>query len=420
MKKLKKLLCCIVAALSCVTFSACDLGGMMDDIGFPSDGIFGDGGDTDSGDGSSDSGSDSSGDTGGSDETSSDDTASGSGDPSDGSSSGEEPSDSGDEPDTPVDIVTHELSIHFPFLGNVTSGDCALIKVGDTEVLIDAGSTTGSPATTVPYIRQYCTDGILEYVIATHGDSDHISGFVGGSAAGIFASFECGTIIDFPQTTKTKTSENTQVYNNYVALRDAEVEAGAVHYTALECWNNANGAKRSYELGEDITLNILYQKYYETSSSIENNYSVCLMITQGENNYLFTGDLEESGEESLVKSNDLPKCTLYKAGHHGSNTASSKTLIDVIQPEIVVACCCCGDKYDFPHQEFIDNIAPYTDKLYIPSMKKADKTSALLNGNIVVWSDGKEVTVNCSNNNTLFKDTEWFKENRQTPEKWLN
>lgn len=311
-------------------------------------------------------------------------------------------------------VSTEEMSIHFPFLGNKTSGDCTLIKVGNTEVLIDAGSTIGSAGTIVPYIQQYCTDGVLEYVIATHADSDHISSFVGGANKGIFESFECGTIIDFAQTTKA-----TQIYQNYVALRDAEVKAGAKHYTALECWKEENGAKRSYELSEGVILNILYQKYYETKTSTENNYSVCMMLTQGENHYLFTGDLEESGEKSLVESNNLPRCTLYKAGHHGSNTASTKELISVIQPEVVVACCCCGDKYDFPHQEFIDNIAPYTNQLYIPAMVDGSGYT-LLNGNIVVSSDGKEVHVNCSNNNILFKDTVWFRENRTMPDAWKN
>jgi competence protein ComEC len=128
---------------------------------------------------------------------------------------------------------------------------------------------------------------------------------------------------------------------------------------------------------------------------------------------LFTGDLEESGEKSLVESNDLPKCTLFKAGHHGSKTANTTTLLSVIQPEIVVACCCCGDQYGFPHQEFINNVAPYTDQVYVPKMK--DK---LMNGNIVISSDGKQVNVQCSNNNTLLKDTDWFKSNRTTPTAW--
>lgn len=324
------------------------------------------------------------------------------------SSSLEEDSSVEDSSSSEEEIV-EEMSIHFLQLGNNKSGDCTLIKTGDTEVLIDAGSTTGSAATIVPYIKNYCTDGVLEYVIATHGDTDHISAFVGGSSgAGIFDSFECEIIIDSALTTKT-----TQIYKNYVTKRDAEVAAGATHYTSIECWNEANGAQRSYAIGQTITMEILYQKYYENTTSNENNYSVCVMFTQGENHYLFTGDLEESGEKSLVASNTLPKCTLFKAGHHGSDTANTTTLLSVIQPEIVVACCCCGDQYEFPHQGFINNVAPYTDRVYVPKMM--DK---LMNGNIVVSSDGKTVDVQCSNNNILLKDTDWFKANRTMPSAW--
>ncbi|MBQ8295207.1 MAG: MBL fold metallo-hydrolase [Clostridia bacterium] len=310
-----------------------------------------------------------------------------------------------------------DLSVHFLSLGNKVSGDCTLIKTGDVEVLIDAGSTTGSIGTIVPYIKQYCTDGILEYVIATHGHQDHIAGFTNSSSQGkgIFESFECKTIIDFPKTTVT-----SNLYKEYVSLRDAEVETGAKHYTALECWNNANGAQRSYTLGEGITLHILYQKYYESSTSNENYNSVCTLITQGENNYLFTGDLEKSGEESLVQSNHLPKCKLFKSGHHGSNTSNSSALLSVIQPEVFVITCCCGDQYNFPHQETIDTVSVYTQQVYVPGMIGTSGDYELLNGNIVVSStDGKTVRIDCSNNNTLFKDTEWFKKNRTTPKNWL-
>ena len=84
---------------------------------------------------------------------------------------------------TAGDILTDELSIHFLEVGNKYTGDCTLIKVGDTEILIDAGSRKGSAATIVPYVQQYCTDGVLEYVIATHAHQDHIAGFVGTTTA---------------------------------------------------------------------------------------------------------------------------------------------------------------------------------------------------------------------------------------------
>jgi len=209
-------------------------------------------------------------------------------------------------------------------------------------------------------------------------------------------------------------------------LRDKEVENGAKHYTALECWNNENGAKRSYELADGMTMNILYQEFYEKKTSDENDYSVCMLLTQGEKNYLFTGDLEHEGEQSLVESNDLPKCDLFKGGHHGSPTSNTPELFAVIQPKIVCVCCCCGsDEYTenvmnmFPSQAFVDNVAPYTDKVYVTTIVSDNKDGfASMNGNIVVASDGETVTVNGSNNNTLFKDTDWFKANRVMPDAW--
>lgn len=314
------------------------------------------------------------------------------------------------------DIVTDELSIHFLELGNKYTGDCTLIKAGNTEILIDAGSRQNSAAAIVPYIQQYCTDGVLEYVIATHAHQDHIAGFVGTKAApGIFDSFECGTIIDFALTNAT-----SSIYKSYVEKRDAEVAAGAVHYTALECWNNENGAQRTYEIAEGITMNILYNIFYEQKTSDENDYSVCMLLSQGNNHYLFTGDLEKDGEAALVKNNELPKCKLFKGGHHGSYTANTEALLSVIRPEIVCVCCCCGsDEYTsnvenmFPSQAFVDRVAPYTDKIYVTTIvSDNDKGYESMNGNIVVSSDGGEVRVTCSNNDIIFKDTEWFKKNR--------
>jgi beta-lactamase superfamily II metal-dependent hydrolase len=239
------------------------------------------------------------------------------------------------------DIQTDELSIHFLELGNEYTGDCTLIKVGDTEVLIDAGSRKGSATTIKQYVDKYCTDGVLEYVIATHADQDHIAGFVGNSGTtsrtGILYQYSVETLIQFPLTNKT-----TQIYSDYRNAVEYVKGKGTAVYTALECWKNQNGASRTYQLGEGVTMNILYQEYYEKSTSDENDYSVCTLISQGDNHYLFTGDLEAKGERSLVKANDLPECVLFKGGHHGSYTASTIDLLSVIKPKIVCVSCCCG------------------------------------------------------------------------------
>ena len=332
----------------------------------------------------------------------------------------------------PPAFATDEISIHFLELGNKYVGDCTLVKIGNTEVLIDAGSKNNSASTLISYINKYCTDGTLEYVIATHAHEDHIGAFYSTSSErGIFESFDCKTIIDFAKTKKE--NKPTSVYGKYVAARDAEVNSGAKHYTALECWNNENGAQRTYALAENVTMSILYQKYYEEfdSGTGENNYSVCVLITQGIYNYLFTGDLEEKGEISLVESNSLPQCKLYKGGHHGSKTSSSDKLLSVIKPETVCICTCAGTpeypsdasqfnpENAFPAQATIDRLSKYTDKIYVTSLAvdivlepKKSWNVVSMNGNIVVRSNGIDFSVTGSNRSLILKETEWFKANR--------
>ena len=84
------------------------------------------------------------------------------------------------EGDVDVDVVKNqELSIHFLELGNKYTGDCVLIKVGDVEVLVDAGSRANSVDTIYNYVSQY-VEGALDYVIVTHAHQDHYAGFATG------------------------------------------------------------------------------------------------------------------------------------------------------------------------------------------------------------------------------------------------
>ncbi|MBO4354285.1 MAG: MBL fold metallo-hydrolase [Clostridia bacterium] len=319
-------------------------------------------------------------------------------------------------------ITDGELQIHFIELGNKYTGDCTYIKAGDTDILIDAGSRTSSISTISNYIDKYCTDGSLEYVIVTHAHQDHYAGFAGDSKnPSLFTKYECGTIIDFARTNQ---SETGTMYSNYQKQLQSEIDAGATHYTAAEV---RQSGKYTFELADGITLEILDSYYYYNDSDDENNYSVCCMIHHGEANFLFTGDLEKDGEKHLVEMNDLPEVELYKAGHHGSKTSSNDALLSVIKPKIVCVCCCAGsseytsvNESMFPTQAFVDRIAKYTDRVYVTTLcvdYKNDQFTSM-NGNITVSSSKDGITVACSNNTTVLKDTEWFKKNRTCPDAW--
>ena len=324
-----------------------------------------------------------------------------------------------------------DLSIHFLELGNRYTGDCVYIKYKNIDIVIDAGSKQTSAATITEYINMYIQDNKLEYVIATHGHEDHIAGFYSTSTVkGVLETYEIGTIIDFPRTNSTSAT-----YNHYQTARANAVARGAVHFNALQCYREEiEGAKRIFDLGDDVKLEILYNYYYENPSvNNENNYSVCVRIIQGERQYLFTGDLEKDAEDRLVdyyqdNYGGLGHAVLYKGGHHGSNTSSNEKLMEEIKPEYVCVCSCVGtSQYTFynpnnvfPSQGFINRVAPYTDKIYITTLITDYQNNIFtsFNGDIVFLVSDDKISVICSNNDDILKDTEWFKNNRTLPDAW--
>lgn len=369
-----------------------------------------------------------------------------------GDSSDDDPAGTDSKPSLPVeegklsDIAGSDFSIHFLELGNKYTGDCTLIKCGNTEVLIDAGSRKNSATAIKSYVDQYCTDGVLEYVVATHAHQDHIAGFVGSSSGdtqtGILYQYKIGTIIQFAGHNTT-----SGIYNSYVTAVAHAEENGAVAYTALDCWNQTGKkatqaaddpreAKRQYDLSvagdNSLTLNVLYNYYYEHETEDENDYSVCVLLShtsaEGEkSHYLFTGDLEGKGEEYLVDGNDLPEVELFKGGHHGSKTSSTDKLLKVIKPKNVAVCCCCGsteytknNDNTFPTQAFVDRISAYTQNVYCTTLCTDYDNGKVesLNGNIVFYFSDKKLNLWCSNGNVKLKDTEWFKNNRTCPAAW--
>ncbi|MBR4237280.1 MBL fold metallo-hydrolase [bacterium] len=353
------------------------------------------------------------------------------------------------------DAIYENFEIHFMELGNEYAGDSTYIKAGDIDIIIDAGSRQNSAPTICEYVNQYCTDGIIEYVIATHAHQDHIAGFVGtkkktttpfgydSERTGLLYYYKVGTIIDFALTDISTTTEkgNNTLYGDYCDAVAYAVSKGAVHYTAAQCFNEEDGAKKHYSLSEtlNISFDVIYNKYYfyrdrdmgKNKDTDENNYSVCTMFNYGDLHFLLTGDLEEEGEEYMAEYYDgssiektLPEVELFKAGHHGSNTSSNDCLLNKIKPKICCVCCCAGcNEYTpnldniFPTQAFINRIAKHTDRVYVTSMLNNAETISQgknvfesMNGNICISSNGDYIAIYASNNLTKLKDTDWFNE----------
>lgn len=327
------------------------------------------------------------------------------------------------ENDTPTPISDGTMSFTFLETGNKYAGDSIFVQVGNIDILIDAGSKTNSIPTISKFLNEHMADDLLDYVIVTHAHEDHYAGFATSEGTdSLFDLYKVGTIIDFSMTNQKDTAA---MYQNYLRKRDEAIARGANHLTAAECIQQN---KAVYSLSDTATMRVLDSKYYyEKASSGENEHSVCLLFTEGDHHFLFTGDLEAAGERELVKRNNLPQVDLYKAGHHGSKTSSSAELMEVIQPKVICVTCNAGSpeytteaENQFPTQAFIDRVAPYTSRVYVTTLSIDYKagTYTSMNGIITVTIAGGEVVVNCSENDTVLKDTGWFRENRTCPAAW--
>ena len=359
-----------------------------------------------------------------------------------------------------------EFSVHIIDLGK-NAGDSIYIRASGNDILIDAGATGASAPLICSYLDKYVTDGKLEYVIATHADSDHISAFTGSSGSGssrtgVLYNYKVGTLIRFDNITEKKSGNvqkpNTEIGRFFAALDYLESNGTSV-YTAGQCYYEQEGAKRQYFLddGKTLSMNILYNYYYYNVSDDENNHSVVTLFTKttsnGSFNWLFTGDLEKDGESRLVdyysdSSNSkseydvLPDVDFYKAGHHGSGTSSSEKLLNVIKPEYVGISCCAGapeytavNDNTFPYTAVFGNLLKHTRKIYctsvaknLPSLGSDGKFDGRsydfepCNGTVITYFNSmrtengvyENVKVWCTDSQESVIDTDWYKKYRES------
>lgn len=360
---------------------------------------------------------------------------------------------------TTEEAALSDFSVHVIDLGQY-AGDSIYIKAGQNDILIDAGSRAASATLIRDYLGKYVTDGKLEYVVATHADQDHIAAFAGNVSktqkTGVLYNYEVDTLIRFDNVKNDKKGNEdneSTVYGKFIAACKYLKSRGTDVFTAGECYREENGAKRQYFLDEEhtLSLNILYNYYYDNVSSDENNHSVVTLFTKqtsaGKINYLFTGDLEGDGESRLVDyySNPansrteydvLPDVEFFKAGHHGSGTSSSEKLLQVIKPEYVAISCCTGapeytknNSNTFPYAVTLKNLLRYTGNVYctglatsLPELsggvfKDDEWEYSPLCGNIVFYlkyaADGSAKSkLTCSAQNITIYDTDWYKNYR--------
>lgn len=269
---------------------------------------------------------------------------------------------------------------------DVGQGDGIYLRTAaGTTVLIDGGSTSVTKVGTyriLPFLKAEGV-GMLDYIVVTHTDEDHISGIKELlEAAAESGGLRIGTLL--------------------LSGRSMEEEKGQ---RLMEMAQKSGVAVRKIENGAVLRdgsaeLTCLHPDGAETYADV-NEASVVLALRYKDFSVMLTGDLEEAGEQEILEreqkraGKEWPSggFDILKAGHHGSKTSGSVPWLEAVQPRLTLISCGKDNSYGHPHREALERLEAAGSKIL--------QTTEC--GAITVESDGKDFQVHAYKENT--KDT---------------
>ncbi len=244
------------------------------------------------------------------------------------------------------------MAVHFLDVGQ---GDCSIIQLPDGKnIIIDAGE----PASEKDIIEYAEKLGIVrfDYVIATHLHSDHIGGL-----GAIVEMYEIGEIYMPGVEASTKVYENLM---NCINEKGSKVTRAGAGMTMID----EAGLRAEF-------VAPVSEKYAEM-----NNYSLVLLLSYGDMDFLFTGDAEKLSEKEIREDIDSE---VLKVGHHGADTSSAQEFVDRVTPEYSVISVGEGNSYGHPDAETVERLENAESVIY-----RTDK-----HGDIVFVTEGKSLFV---------------------------
>lgn len=189
-------------------------------------------------------------------------------------------------------------------------------------------SRSNAAYTLIPYLKG---EGIHEIdgLFLTHGDTDHM-----GDTKELLKNFQIKAIyvgkgsLDNP--------------NMKRLLKDIPLETKVVEVLK----GDRVGAKREFHVLSP-----------RQKGKGENEDSIVLATVIHGVKFLATGDLDQAGEQKLLKDDPNLQCDVLKLGHHGSRTSSAADFIHQLKPEYGIVSCGKNNRFNHPHKEVVQLLA---------------------------------------------------------------
>lgn len=263
--------------------------------------------------------------------------------------------------------VNRGMTVHFIDVGQA---DCILIESNKHFMLVDAGNNDDAD-TIVSYLRE---QGVkkLDYVIGTHPHEDHI-----GSLDTIINTYEIGTLIMAPKGHTTRTFEDVVT---------------AIESKGLSVTAPVTG--KTYNIG-DSAFTILSSDPNKDYGDEYNNWPVGIKLTNGSKSFVMCEDAEAEAEQDILKTGTDLRADVLKLGHHGSNTSTTDSFLDTVQPKYAVISCGKDNEYGHPHQETIDKLASRNIEIY-----RTDEQGTIIascDGNSITWNNNPSTSMAAGN-----------------------
>lgn len=232
-----------------------------------------------------------------------------------------------------------DVQVHFIDVGQ---GDCTYIKAYDVHILVDAGETESN--TDVAAYLQGLGVEKLDYVIGTHGHSDHIGGL-----PAVLEAIPTEQII-LPQLLDTVVP-TTRVYETLLTtIQEQEIPLLA-----------AQNVVEAIDLGNGCTLELLGPvKDYEEL----NNTSVPVRFTGNGLSVLLCGDMEKEAENDLLDTGINLRANVFKANHHGSSTSNTKKFLEAVRADCFVFFVGKDNSYNHPTDSVLKRVYEYGKPCY--------------------------------------------------------
>ena len=205
--------------------------------------------------------------------------------------------------------------------------------------------------------------GTLDYVLISHGDSDHYSGVE-----------EMITRQDVGVRIKNLVLPATYQQDEALTKLSALAKKAGIRVLVI---------RPGMRLQEGDLQVTCIQPEEEFPGEIGNASSMVLDICYQKFGMLCTGDVEEKGEEILLEQVKKKVYSVLKVAHHGSKNSTKEELLKIIQPNISLISAGKGNRYGHPHKETLERLNAIDSAVY----------STIENGAITLKSDGNTLSI---------------------------